>query len=279
MKKMKIVSGLMAMAMAATSIGISAFAATDVAVKIGTVKANAGETFKVDVDLSSLPTGGLTSVDFAIGYDSSVLKDISVTAGTAKNGAADQEGEVGDTLFTWKDTGKQIILVWATGLTDSKYWLQEGTFVTISGTVADGAKEGEYVLKPEAVSREAYPGGSANDAMVFAQVGESNTEDCTASFTNGAVNVGGGTVETTKANNGGGGDSDLKLGDANCDKKITVGDAVLLARVAAEDSSAKITDQGKANGDVVADGTITTDDVTLILKYLAGLAKDTDFGK
>ncbi|MBR5372785.1 MAG: glycoside hydrolase family 9 protein [Oscillospiraceae bacterium] len=63
------------------------------------------------------------------------------------------------------------------------------------------------------------------------------------------------------------------LGDVNCDKNITVADAVLLSRIVAEDTSAKISDEGKANAEVTGDGTVDSDDVVKILKALVGLAK------
>ena len=267
MKKMRIVSGLMAMAMAAVSLGVNAFAADSVEVKIGKVEAKDGK-WSVDVDLSSVPSTGLSSIDFAVAYDTG-LKITDVTPGTAKTGAAEQEGELGDTLFTWKDTGKQIVLVWATGLTDTKYWVKEGTFVTISGTVD---KDGDYNLKAEPVAREAYPGGSANNAIVFSAVGESGTSDYEASFSNGMVSVGTPAPETTEAPKSTSKSNDATLlGDANLDKKVTVGDAVLLARVAAEDKTANITEQGKTNGDVDGNGKINSDDVTTLLKFLAGM--------
>ena len=274
MKKMKIVSGLLAMAMAATSFGISAFAADSVNVKIEKVQAEDGE-FEVKVDLSDLPSTGLSSVDFAINYDSA-LKITSVQAGTAKTGAADQEGDLGDTLFTTKITDSQVILVWATGLTDSKYWVKDGTFVTIKGTV-DMTKPGTYELTGGPVSREAYPGGSANKATIFSAVGDSPV-DYVASFSNGGVTVPSGGTETTPTTTGKGNDDKVKKGDANCDGKITVSDAVLCARVAAEDSSAKITDAGKTNGDVAGNGDgINSEDTTTILKFLAGMIKESDF--
>lgn len=273
MKKFKIVSGLMAMAMAATSFGMTAFAADSVDVKIEKVAASDGK-FDVKVDLSNLPSTGLSTVDFAINYDAG-LKITGVTAGTAKSGAADQEGDLADTLFTWKDTGKQIVLVWATGLTDSKYWVKDGTFVTISGTV-DASTPKTYELKGGAVSREAYPGGSANTAIIFSAVGDT---DYTASFSDGSVtvSVGGGDTTTAPVTTSGGGGK-VKKGDANCDGKITVSDAVMVARVAAEDTSVKITDDGKTNADVAGNGDgITSDDTTMILKFLAGMVKESDF--
>lgn len=62
-------------------------------------------------------------------------------------------------------------------------------------------------------------------------------------------------------------------GDANCDNLLTVSDAILAARIAAEDKNAKITDEGKKNADVDGKAGISTEDVTVILQVLAGLAK------
>lgn len=271
MKKMKIVSSLLAMAMAATSLGAmtTAFAADSVTVEIEKVQAESGK-FSFKVDLSDLPSTGLSTIDFAIAYDKGV-KITDVTAGTAKSGAAAQEGDLSDTLFTWKDTGSQLVLVWATGLTDTQYWVKEGTFVTVSGTV-DGSQP-LYKLSGEAVKREAYPGGSANDAIIFSAVGESKTTDYTASFKDGAISIAA-DVTTTKPST-----DKVKYGDANCDGKITVGDAVMVARVAAEDTSVTITDQGKINGDVAGGGNgIDSEDTTMILKFLAGMVEESDLG-
>ena len=58
-------------------------------------------------------------------------------------------------------------------------------------------------------------------------------------------------------------------GDANCDGGIDVADAVLIARYAAEDKDAVITDQGKQNADVTGDGNVATDDTSRILLYIA----------
>ena len=62
-------------------------------------------------------------------------------------------------------------------------------------------------------------------------------------------------------------------GDANCDSRVTVADAILIARVAAEDKSATLTETGKANADVNNDGNVNSDDAVKILKYLAGIEK------
>lgn len=61
------------------------------------------------------------------------------------------------------------------------------------------------------------------------------------------------------------------IGDANLDGQVTVSDAVLLARVAAEDTAVKITDQGRTNGDCDGVDGISSDDVIMILRYVAGI--------
>lgn len=63
----------------------------------------------------------------------------------------------------------------------------------------------------------------------------------------------------------------LELGNVNCDNRVDVSDAVLLARYKAEDQKALISAQGKLNADVDRNGDLTNEDVTLILKYIAKL--------
>ena len=57
-------------------------------------------------------------------------------------------------------------------------------------------------------------------------------------------------------------------GDATCNNVVDVSDAVLAAKFATGDSKAVITDQGKLNADLDGDGSVTLDDVTLILKKI-----------
>jgi hypothetical protein len=60
-------------------------------------------------------------------------------------------------------------------------------------------------------------------------------------------------------------------GDVNNDLEINISDAVLLARMLAEDTTVKISEQGKLNADANADGDITPEDNTAILRHLAGI--------
>ena len=59
------------------------------------------------------------------------------------------------------------------------------------------------------------------------------------------------------------------IGDVNESGKVDVSDAVMLARLVAEDSSVRITSVGKLNADTNKNGTPDKDDVILILKYVA----------
>lgn len=88
-----------------------------------------------------------------------------------------------------------------------------------------------------------------------------------------------GSIFPTPKENGGGStvgrnaleDAVQSTGDVNCDNIVDVSDAVLLARLCAQDSDALITTNGKQNADVNADGKIDSGDVIQILKYIAKL--------
>lgn len=77
--------------------------------------------------------------------------------------------------------------------------------------------------------------------------------------------------ETTKPGTGNTSDSEVTYGDVNCDKSVDVADAVLLARMVAEDSTAMITAQGKLNADCKKNENLESDDVVRILQYIARL--------
>lgn len=57
-------------------------------------------------------------------------------------------------------------------------------------------------------------------------------------------------------------------GDVNCDGNVSISDAVLLARLVAEDTAVTVTEQGMENADLNADGELTSDDTTELLKLI-----------
>lgn len=61
------------------------------------------------------------------------------------------------------------------------------------------------------------------------------------------------------------------LGDANCDEKVNLADAILIMQVKANPSKYTITQEGAANADVVDNDGITNLDALEIQKYLLGL--------
>lgn len=60
-------------------------------------------------------------------------------------------------------------------------------------------------------------------------------------------------------------------GDVNSDGRLTVSDAVLIARVAAEDPDTGISEAGIALADLNGDGTVSSADTVRLLRQLAGL--------
>ncbi|MBQ8920587.1 MAG: hypothetical protein IJ060_00280 [Oscillospiraceae bacterium] len=60
-------------------------------------------------------------------------------------------------------------------------------------------------------------------------------------------------------------------GDVDVNGVVDVLDAVLLARVVAEDTDCGVTDQGKINGDMNRDGRTVAADLTALIRVLAGL--------
>lgn len=65
--------------------------------------------------------------------------------------------------------------------------------------------------------------------------------------------------------------SNVMRGDVNEDGIVSVGDAVLLSRIAAEDSTAEVSAAGIANADVTNDGVVDMDDLIILLKYIVKL--------
>lgn len=280
MKKFKIVSGLMALAMAVSATAISASAADSVQVTIGKDTVKAGEKFSVTVDLASVPSAGLNAIDFAIDYDETLLTISDVSLGTVGDtGAKAQEGDYGDTVFSWKDTGSQIVLVWSTGLEDSGYWIKKnGTFVTITGTAKSGAANGSVAkLEGVAVDRAAYPGGGANKDILFSTVAVDGTEtDYTAAITAGSVTIGT-TDETTKTTEPKG-----IWGDVDCNGEVNVQDAVLLARIVGSDATLKADEvkaEGKYFADVTHDGPVDASDLGKLMRYMARYITADDLAK
>ncbi len=62
------------------------------------------------------------------------------------------------------------------------------------------------------------------------------------------------------------------LGDVDCNSDVNVADAVLLARMLAEDKDVTVSAQGRANANVNGDDNVDSDDLTMILEILANIS-------
>ena len=65
--------------------------------------------------------------------------------------------------------------------------------------------------------------------------------------------------------------AEIVYGDVNLSDEVDVSDAVLLARMLAEDPDAAVSEQGMRNADADRSGTLDSNDVITILKYIAHL--------
>lgn len=270
MKLKKLVSGALVCALSATAVlssfAFNASAADTVGVSVGSATADAGDTFSVDVKLTSIPSGGINALEFAVGYDSSAITITSVTAGAIAdpNGAAAAELALNSGLADSMVSGSayscldyailsdQVSITWVTALEDSSYWLNTtGVLCTITGTLADDAS-GTYPLTVEAIYRETYSGsGVYNSAMYFAQVdSDLNATYATASGTDGSVTVGA---------------SNIVYGDANGDGIVNSIDATMVTRYSLK--SAKLSDEALVRCDVNGDGAVNSIDATIITRY------------
>lgn len=67
------------------------------------------------------------------------------------------------------------------------------------------------------------------------------------------------------------------FGDVNGDSQITVADAVLIARINAEDTSLHLSEMSVIAADANRDGVRDSDDLTDVLRYIAGLLSDLNY--
>lgn len=115
---------------------------------------------------------------------------------------------------------------------------------------------------------EAYGGVKGADPLSAAQV---TTESTTATTTTTTTT----TTATSTTTTTGSSEEDPQLkptvmGDVNCDSKVDVKDAVLLARLVGQDTD-EVTETGMLNADVDHSGKVDMDDIPVLLKFIANL--------
>nr|AEV58531.1 scaffoldin C [Ruminococcus flavefaciens] len=279
MKTKKIVIGAMAAAMLSLSVcSIAPAVAADETVQISVSKttAEAGGEFKVDVSLADIPTTGLQCCNFAIKYDPKVLTIKDITAGTlAGTVSGDASSSMLPNFNNYSQEGL-ISVMWSTSVDDASKWLKgEGTFCTITGTVAAGTANGtvsEITVLP--TSRETYDGsGVMNDAFDCGYLKDGVKVNFNVKPNAGSVTIGSeettttppATTTTTENKPG------VSLrGDANLDNKVSVADAVAILQSIANKDKYALKPQGAVNGDVGNNDGITGADALRIQKWDAG---------
>nr|AEV58441.1 scaffoldin C [Ruminococcus flavefaciens]AEV58502.1 scaffoldin C [Ruminococcus flavefaciens]AEV58503.1 scaffoldin C [Ruminococcus flavefaciens]AEV58504.1 scaffoldin C [Ruminococcus flavefaciens]AEV58508.1 scaffoldin C [Ruminococcus flavefaciens] len=279
MKTKKIVIGAMAAAMLSLSVcSIAPAVAADETVQISVSKttAEAGGEFKVDVSLADIPTTGLQCCNFAIKYDPKVLTIKDVTAGTlAGTVSGDASSSMLPNFNNYSQEGL-ISVMWSTSVDDASKWLKgEGTFCTITGTVAAGTANGtvsEITVLP--TSRETYDGsGVMNDAFDCGYLKDGVKVNFNVKPNAGSVTIGSEETTTTPpATTTTENKPGVSLrGDANLDNKVSVADAVAILQSIANKDKYALKPQGAVNGDVEGnnDG-ITGADALRIQKWDAG---------
>jgi len=282
MKLKRILSGAIACAMAATvasSMAATATAAgTGVAIGVGSTTAEAGGTFSVDVSVTNIPSTGISALEFAIGYDASVVTITGITAGAiADTGAAAAElglnSSLGSTMvsgttyscFDYAILTNQVSAIWATGLADSSYWLKTtGVLFTITGKIADGAT-GSTDLTVEAIKRETYSGSGQTNSSMYAAAIDSDlaVSNYTVTGSKGTVTIGGGTSTT-------------KYGDVKIDGAININDLIKLSKALGKLET--LTAQEALNADVLFSGNVDINDLIKLAKFLGKMIPESSLG-
>lgn len=268
MKAKKIVIGALSATMLSLSVCSIApvFAAGEtVQISVGKISANAGETFSVDVSLTNVPAKGIQCCDFAIKYDSSLVKIDSVEAGALANTAAidDDPSSALLSIFDSSIVNEKGLtsLIWSTSLDDSSYWMNgDGVFCTIKGTLSADAT-GTIPLEVVPASRNTYPGSNVQNEVV--SIGYFQNKDVVrydVKIANGEIKVGGGNTNP----------SGLK-GDANEDGEVNIADAVLIMQSLSNPNDYELTKQGAINADVIGEDGVTAMDALEIQKLGIGL--------
>ncbi|MBO4877367.1 MAG: hypothetical protein J5501_05100 [Ruminococcus sp.] len=267
MKTKKMIIGAMAATMLSLSVCsyVPAVAADDtVQITVSKESAKVGGAFEVKVSVADIPANGIQCLNFALEYDSNVITIDSVTAGAAtKTGAegADTSSSMLPTFNSFSEGEGVVAVMWSTA-SDASYWLKnDGEFVVVSGKVNSGAKDGDVAnIKVVPTKRDTYTGsGVANKAIDCGYTKGDEVVKYTVKTTDGSVTVGDNVTAGLK-------------GDANCDEKVNVADAVAVLQYIANQTKYPLTETGKLNADCDGTAGITGGDATMIQKIDAGIA-------
>ncbi len=278
MKTKKIVIGAVAAAMLSLSVCslAPAFAADEtVQVSVSNTSAEAGGSFTVDVSVSDIPDTGLQGCQFSLEFDSSVISVTSVKAGAlTENGTTSADpSSILPNFNNYVDNAKGFVsIMWSTSLDEPTYWLKgEGVLFTVTGTVAEGTKDGtKSEIKIVPTGRNVTSSSEIINEEVdcgYVKNGEKVKYD--VKLVNGIVTVGNEKpTETTISTSGS--DKYLK-GDANVDGRLTIADATAIVQHLGNQDEYGLSEQGLINADCDGDPGVTGADANRIQMWEAGL--------
>jgi hypothetical protein len=272
MKTKKIVIGAMAAAMLSLSVcSIAPAVAADetVQISVGKTTAEAGGQFTVDVSMADIPSTGIQCCEFSIKYDSAVIKITDVKAGKlASSVSGDSSASLLPSFNSYAENEGLISVMWSTSVDSASSWITgEGTFCTISGTVASNAAPGAVAeISVVPTDRETHSGSSEKNTVIDCGYTKDGAKvPYAVKATAGSVTVAGGETTTTT--------QPVKVvrGDANEDGSVTVADAVAILQYIGNKDKYNLSAQGKLNADVDDNPGVTPNDALTIQKFDAGV--------
>ena len=257
MKFNKAAACLIATACTATVFGsmASVSAADSISIKAGSATASkAGETFKVDIELAGVPSTGIAGLDFAIKYDSSVMKVTGVTEGTISKTSDKQVEGFTSNLATNLSDGAVSVL-WATGsVSDNTKWIKsDGVLLTLE---CEALKEG--------TSKVEITKGLRKDAESV-DVAVEGLQVVNPAVTAGTVTIS--STATSPSPDPSPEPNATLLGDVTCNGVVDVTDITTLA-ISLVDKK-PLTGQAKINADVDKDGEVALTDLAKIRQYVS----------
>lgn len=276
MRVRKIAAGMAALSMLAAFSAQTAFAADSVTVSAEKVNAKAGAEFTLAVKLEGVPASGISGAEFEITYDTAAISITGAAAGDIVNtSASDKEGFEGLTVFDADySTAGTVTVTYGTALDDTAYWVtKDGTFLTLTGKVNDGTKDGTYDVAIKAISRETYEGsGTPNGDIYIGNVSADGTiNNFAVTAKAGAVVVGSDqqpTDEPEKPTEDNPDVSKLK-GDADLSGKVDILDVITVNKAIL--GKEKLEGQALTNADINGDGKPDASDSLSIMKAIVGL--------
>ncbi|MBR5370955.1 MAG: dockerin [Oscillospiraceae bacterium] len=173
-----------------------------------------------------------------------------------------EQGHLYDNEFTW--TNSDVAADYRTMETWTDWWYDKEPSLEPIPEHKESTTAPTETTQPETSKTVSE---TTESSVTLSETTQSETSAQTETTQSTSVSVSTGTTSGSSSAER----QDKDPGDVNCDGRVNVSDAILLARFVAEDKSATITDQGLRNADMNGNGAPDSDDTVMILKQLAGI--------